>query len=344
MGGGLLRVVKLPFIFLSVSGCSIYPLPDDVMAYSSRDIALQVRCETRYAIQNEIEENLRLVGDQPGYDGMSGTEAAAFFKSNPVNYKNLDWAKFSPDLSAFIYYKDTNVSYDFTLAGTEQNDSGLSASLLGQFAEHTDTIGIDIGRTSTRDVKRHFRIFDSFDSLAIRLEEDLCHNFNDVDVTSKLPDKSYKKTPNFVFPSTGALRIHNLIHDFLLQNETNNLGGEKTDWKTANMTDTITFTTKANGNVHPSAKFDTDGLEFSLASVGITSDNSRQDVHTIIVDISLPADISGQPVYDQGGRLLNPASQQARIALANQNLDRAEDKNFKDDFRNLGAIVVRRNP
>lgn len=327
-----------------IGGCANYPLPDDVMGYSSRDIATQIRCDARYAIQRVLlEHNFVHQRQKLAYGDMTGLEAAAWFSQDPKHYESFDWALLSSDLAGVVGYKDTIVAIDFSLEGTETNDAGLSATVLGQFTKHTDTIGIDVGRTSTRQLRRKFRTFDSFDSLAVRMPEAVCHNFNRVDTYSKLPDKSYRGRPDLLFPSTGALRIETLIKDFIVQNNTGNLGGQQADWKTANMTDTITFTTKANGNLSPTAEIKPDGSGFDLTKIGFSSKNFRQDLHTIIVDLTLPVDKSKSPLFDNDGRLTLVAAKDPSINAASRNLDRAQDDNFRDDFRGLATIVARRS-
>lgn len=335
---------KVRWAWLAVpmlGGCAAYPLPDDVMGYSSRDIATQVRCDARYAVQDLwLIERFKAYGKRVRYEGMDGTETAAWLLSNRENFYTLDLNQIEPkrERNAFGFYRNILISYDFSLDGTFQNDSGLSASVLGKFTSRTDTIGIDIGNTRTRQGKRQFRIFDTFESLGIKTPEGLCKNFNRVTPKSKLPDKSYTSATNRLFPSTGALRMRNLIEDFLVQNETGNLGGEKDDWKTAHMTDTMTFTTKTKGDLSPSTSFNAEGTGWTLASLGLTSKNYRLDVHTIIIDLSL----SSKPstiVTDKYGRLALPGAEPL-IETGNRNLDRAKEDNFRDDFRRLSTIVT----
>jgi len=269
---------------------------------------------------------------------MDGPAVAAWLTGNRENFYAIDLKKIEPrqERDAFIFYKDILISYDFSLDGTLQSDAGLSASVLGEFTSRTDTIGIDIGSTRTRKGKRQFRVFDTFESLAIKTPEGLCRNFNAVTPKSKLPDKSYTSRTNRLFPSTGALRMHNLIDDFLVQNQTGNLGGEEDDWKTAHMTETLTFTTKTKGDLSPSAKFDADGAGWSLAKLDLTSKNYREDIHTIIIDLSLSSEPS-TIVTDKFGRLALP---ETLIETGNRNLDRAKEDNFRDDFRRLSTIVT----
>ncbi|UVK54843.1 hypothetical protein DBIPINDM_001309 [Mesorhizobium sp. AR02] len=342
-------IMMKPGIILALalaSGCSVYPLPEDVMAYSSRDIATQVRCEAGYSVQQEIIATIRQLRSTVVYNGLTGSEEADLLDSDRSQFQTLKWSRFEPRLAKlFDFYKDTSVSYDFTLDGTEQNDLGLQAGVLGKFTKQTDTLAFKFGNTRTREVKRHYRIFDNFESLSIGMPKEFCEHFNRVDLTSKLPDKSFTKDSNYAFPSTGMLKIRTLIHDFLLQNETGNLSNsDPKSWTTADMNDTITFTTKSVGNVDPSAAITPAVHGFSLASIGLNGDNYRQDVHTIIIDVSLPGDKTGLPVFDESGRLISKKDKAAaRVAQASQNLDKARVNNFQDDFHNLPVILAQKS-
>ncbi|MER9444896.1 hypothetical protein NKI79_26660, partial [Mesorhizobium sp. M0340] len=344
--GGIVMKVSLFLVLCLVSGCAVYPLPEDVMAYSSRDIATQVRCEARFSVQQEIIAATRQLRSKVAYDGLTGSQKADLLEFDRSQFQTLEWKRFEPNLATvFGFYKDTSISYDFTLDGTVQNDLGFQASVLGKFAKRTDTFAVKVGNTRTREVKRHYRIYDSFESLAVGMPEAFCEHFNRVDLTSKLPDKSFTNRPNYNFPSTGMLKIRTLIHDFLVQNETGNLSSsDPKSWTTADMTDTVTFTTKAVGNLDPSTAIVPATHGLSLASVGLTGDNYRQDVHTIIIDVSLPSDKTGLPVFDESGRLISKKDKEtARVVQAAQNLDRAKVNNFQDDFRNLAAILAQQS-
>ena len=337
-----MKMIKISFL-LFLSGCSIYPLPQDVTDYSSRDVALQIRCGAKFSVEKELESVLDHFGNTPAYETYSASQFSDLLDKHPDSYSSLNWQNFKgPIKSLFDFYKDTGVSYDFTLDGTEQNDFNLGGGVNGAWSHRTDTLGFKVANERTREAKRHFRLYDSFDSL-IHTPEVTCRDFNHGDPDSKLPNKSFAQTPHYMFPSTGMLRIRDLIHDFVVQNQTNNLGGPDKSWSTADMTDTITFTTKSTGNFDPSTKMVTAVHGWSLASLNLGSDNSRQDVHTIVIDVSLPADKSGLPTFDSSGRLVSAPARPNRVAQADANLDKAQSKNAQDALQIFATFVVRQN-
>lgn len=328
-----------------LSGCSTYPLPEDVTSYNTVDLTTQVKCDARHAIQKYLfEENFGYAKDTVVYNGMTGTQTKAWLQSDPKNYRKFNWKLLSEKAKGLAAYGNTIVGMDFTLDGEGQNDNGFSATVLGQFTKHTDTIGIDFGHTLTREVKRKYRTFDSFESLALRMDPDICKDFHIVDKASTVPEKSYNSRPELIYPDTGALKLDDLIHSFLVLNERENLGGTtSTDWKTADMFDTITYTTKVDGNLTPSADIKNQALGFSLSKIGLTSKNFRLDTHTIIVDISLPADTKASPIFDQDGFLALKANTSKDIERVSRNLDKAQESNFRDDFRNVATALRERN-
>ncbi|TPM02118.1 hypothetical protein [Mesorhizobium sp. B2-3-10] len=328
------KLTLLPTILLA--SCSIYPLPDDIMAYSSRDIATQVRCETRYALQQQILDMLTSDGDNVYYDGKVGSAASAALDSDRTQFHNLSWKKFKweghDDFSETLEdLGSTMVSYDFTLDGTENNALGFSGTVLGDFSPRKHNLGFGLGNDRTREVSRHYRVYDTFNSLVMGMTEKFCHNFNMFDKSSKLPDKSFTTKNHYLYPSTGMLRIETLVHDFIIQDIEGNLGSDPKagGWKQPNMTDTITMTTKVSGNLNPTSTYTPLNPGWDVISLGLKADNYRTDKHTIIVDLSLPPDKTGQPVYDNFGRLIDPKSAAAAKKQADDNLDQTERRNFE---------------
>ena len=106
-----------------------------------------------------------------------------------------------------------------------------------------------------------------------------------------IPERACDIVPkpiNAIYPAAGLLRIRSLVHSFLIANQIGNLAGEKEGYTTAQMTDTITFKTKFKGNVGPSTQANPVIGRFVLTSISANVDNSRQDMHTIIILIWLP--------------------------------------------------------
>ncbi len=323
------------FIALVLSGCSIYPLPEDYarssdgQPYDGVRIAAAIRCQTRDAIRAVIRLNIAKAKSQFVYQHKTGDEMLDWLQSDPQNYHKIKWDLFAPELSApFNFYKDTSISYDFTIDTTEMNTVGLNVTLLKALNAGSDTIGLLAKNDRTRDASRHFRIFDTFDSLARLMTEDACTN--------------QPQAPNYLFPAEGLLRINTLVDSFLLANQWENLTGDKTDYTTAEMTDTLTFTTKSTGNFDPSTTATSAVGKFVPSAAGLNVDNYRQELHTIIILISLPPTKKGLPQFDAYGRILAPTKTGARMA-ADAGLDRQRDVNTQNALTRLGTGVGRLN-
>jgi hypothetical protein len=313
---------------IMTGGCSVYPLPENVMRFDSDKIAAVIRCQTRDAIRQVILRNITAAKSPIVYGRKTRDELLDWLQSNPENFRRLTWEKFAPELRGpFVFYKDTSVSYDFTIDGTEMNTAGVNLTLIKKLTAGTDNIGVVAKNDRTREVKRHFRSFDTFDSLARLMREDACSTI--------MPEQV-----DPVYPTAGLLRINSLIDSFLLANQWENLAGDDKNYTTAQMTDTLTFTTKWTGNIDPSTTVDPIVGRWVPTSASLNIDNSRQDLHTIIILISLPPDKSGLPQFDEYGRILPPGQVGVRAA-ASAALDRQKDYNTQDALTRLGTGVGR---
>src|SRR5262249_35669890 len=105
---------------------------------------------------------------------------------------------------------------------------------------------------------------------------------------------------------------------------------------------TLTFTTKSTGNFDPSTTANISAGKFVPSSAGLNVDNFRQDLHTIIILVSLPPTKSGLPQFDEFGRILPPGKAGARAAAA-AGLDRQRDINTQNALTRLGTGVGRIN-
>lgn len=324
------RIAGLIFaVFLS--GCSIYPLPEDVMQYDSDKIAAAIRCQTRDAIRGVIVRSIEGARSPVLYKQMGKEQLLNWLQSDPENFRRLKWDSFAPELKTwFLFYKDTSISFDFTIDSSEQNTTGLNLTLLRQFSGSTNAVGLGGTNDRTRQVKRAFRVFDTFDSLARLMLTEACDNA--------------PQAPNYLFPAAGLLKINSLVDSFLIANNWENLAGSDKNYTTAEMSDTLTFTTKHTGNVSPSTTADPTIGKWVPTSATLNLDNTRQDLHTIIILISLPPDKTGLPQFDEFGRILAPGSKTAARAAASAGLDKQKAANTQDALTRIGTGVGRLGP
>lgn len=252
-----------------------------------------------------------------------------WLQHEPENFRRLKWTRFTKVLrDLFIFYKDTTVSMDLTIDGTEVNTAGANLTLLNKLATGSNTVGLVAQNDRTRELKRNFKTFDTFESLAIGMKGSIC--------------QIAPTQPNYVYPSTGLLRVDNLVDQFLKANQWGNLSAADKAYTTAQMADTMTFTTKWTGNLDPSTAADPTIGRWIPTSASLKFDNTRQDLHTIIMLISLSPDKKGLPSFDDYGRILSPGAAGVREAAA-ASLDRQRDRNAQVALTRLGTGIGRFN-
>jgi len=185
-------------------------------------------------------------------------------------------------------------------------------------------IGVKLQNDRTRQVKRQFRNYDSFDNLARNLPNAYC---------AGVPDAA-----NPLYPATGISKIGTLIREFVDQNQRDNLGA-KGSALDAEMNDTITFTTKFTGNLRPS--FTTNAVPgvFVPSALSMNTDNVRSDAHTIIVLVRLPADRDKIVQFDASGNISSIGQ-----TIIDARFREIRDNNFKDDFSRISTSVSRLTP
>ncbi|MBA9071716.1 hypothetical protein FHR71_005502 [Methylobacterium sp. RAS18] len=270
----------------------------------------------RDAIRTEYIRNLEAGRERFAYKGMTGTQAAQYFRDDMDRFEGVQWSDFTKDpRGVFEFYGNTAIAYDFTIESSEMNAAGVDLTLLRKLTRGSDAVGLLAKNDRTRVVRRHFRVFDSFDSLVRRLQRGRC--------------AGVPHLPNAIFPSTGTLRLHSLVKNFTIQNQVGNLGGKDWDYRTAQMDDTMIFTTKSTGNFDPTLSSDATPGVFVPSQIKLTMDNYRQDLHTIIILLQLSEDPSKALRFDQRGLLTAPLQSERRLQLE-VGLDRVVDRNAQD--------------
>ncbi|GJE02912.1 hypothetical protein [Methylobacterium isbiliense] len=314
--------VAASILAICCGGCSIYPLPEDVTSYQSKDIVRITRCQAREAVRDEIISTLHHFKDFVVYERMTGEQLADWLNEDRSRFRTIDLSKLAPRAKRlYTFYADTSISYDFTIDSIENNVAGFDLTLLKQLTNGSNSVGLLAKNDRTRQVKRQFRNYDGFDSLARRLPESYC--------------ATVPRFENPIYPSTGLTRINTLVKDFVWQNQHENLGS-KTSATDADMNDTIMFTTKTTGNIDPTIS--TSPLTGSTipTSLKISVDNYRWDVHTIIVLISLPSQRDKIVLYDQYGNITGIGK-----STIDEKFQIIRDNNFRDDFNKISLGVAR---
>jgi hypothetical protein len=239
------------------------------MPYRSDEIAALIRCQIRGALRNVALRNVAAARSPIVYEHRTREDVLAGLQEDPDRFRQLRWEGFVPELrDPFLFKRDTAVSYDFTVDTTEMNSAGLSLTFLRKLTDGTSSLGLTAKNDRTHEVTRHFRSYDTFDRLVRSMRPDACYNI--------------LRYPNVLYPSNGLLRIDSLVNAFFVTNQWENLVDLKwEDLGTAQMTDTLTFTTKSTGNVDPSSTADGVLNTVVPSAVNFNFDNIRQDLHTI---------------------------------------------------------------
>ena len=328
MSWHMTRSMPLLFVFLLgalVSGCSVYPLPEDVTGYESRHLLRVVRCQARDALRHKYKKIWLEFKDRPIYEGKTGRELGEWLDEDTRRYKTLRWDKFSPYAApTFKALAYTSINYDFTIDSSENNAAGIDLALLRGVAGGTSTIGITAKNDRTRQVKRVFRNYDDFTSLLIGLRSDYCNG---------VPE-----TINALYPAAGLTRINTLIEDFIEQNQDDNLGSKERA-EDAEMSDTITFSTKFVGNFDPGITKPAALGGYVPSSLKLTADNYRLDIHTIIILIRLPHDKSKLPRFDADGYLTAAPAEKRTV---DDKLDQIRFRNTEDAIKNISNTLMTR--
>ena len=317
-----MKMVRLGALVLCAAltgGCSIYPLPQDYSGTNEEEIANLTRCQIgdgakELMIRLAQKEDSNLI-----YRSMSGAQFASWLIDDPRRFSDLNWAHFQGDGGHTIkFYKDTIVSIDYSLEGSEANNASADATILRTLRTGSNGAGFGISNNLSRTVKTQFRSFDTVKGLVSRPRSD-CANAT--------------KVANMLFPSTGVTRAGTIIERFARKNELQNLASEK-DPSVAVQTDTITYTTKSGYSA--SANFILPGsINDTIATdIGPKLNGSRQDQHVITILVQ-QSDGKSLPTMDAHGRLtrLTPRQQ------AEANLERVQNRNAQDAIQSIGRAL-----
>jgi hypothetical protein len=269
-------------VAVSLAGCAIHPLPEDVTGVSTFKIAQKIRCEARGALRDNLIRWLLNAKHDPaamelGAQLQDGTLTLDAFAKNFNGYTG----KLTPRLKANIQkFRDTAIAYDFSFNMTETNNVDPTLDLTKPLSSRTYGASITGGVDRTRQNIREFTITDTFARLFIEVREKYC---------SEIADGK-----NYLYPITGNIGIDEMIGTFVRLSLFADLSGQVDEVDVANqkgpptMADTITFSTTLKGSVTPEVVLTPVGsaIQIADASLGLTA--ARTDVHKVIVALALP--------------------------------------------------------
>ena len=309
---------------------------------------MNVRCQARRAVRKSFEDALQMFGNEivasiptKGYTKKyTGPQLLVSLDSRELSYRDLKVEYFTGvSLKPFNYYANTQVAYEFTLDLKENNAQGFNIDLIRQFLRRADKIGISITSDRTRQLTRTFTVQDSFFNLATKIDDSQC---------------SSEFSQNIAFPLTGYMPVQDLVATYISINEFNILTKLKPnleDYKafqgtedgpaTPQMADTIIFTTKLIGKNEPTIEYKPVGPGFDVAGLGFTNNNSREDMHKVIVTVTTSPVTKIKP-GTKGERVINPTPQERREDALNA-IWAQRERNFQDAVIGIGNNLQRLN-
>lgn len=283
---------------MASAGCSIVPVPQDVLPIDTYGIVAQFRCEMRDVLKTRVINSLEKRPDT--------AHLAQSLKDGTLPFANLISKIQNKDVKGvFEQYAGATILYDFSLNMTEINNVSGGIALTRPLTRGSDAIGITLASDHKRQNTRTFTIDDSFEKLLTYLPADYC--------------KNTVSEPNYNYPIAGRTRLEDTVLTFLDLNQSGNLGTKPAGPKTPTLTDDLQFTTKYSGNLSPgftSIPFD---KILQLTGANGKLDSSREDLHRVTIVLSLP------PVgYKPTPLTIAESRAQAELALLNSNRNRTE--------------------
>src|SRR5262245_15543005 len=252
----LQRRGALAAVVFALGGCSIHPIPDDVSQYSTEDIVLNVRCEAKMGVRQEILEGLHKAGL---YDIIPDTVLANRKDFETIRRRDPKLAK------KFEAYGESVIAYDFDFMINENNDKSGAVTFQIPFvnAGGNFTLGVDGGVNKERKGHRKFKTVEKFKDL-VKLR---C-------------DDWVQPERNIVYPLTGSVGIDRIMSTFIAISE---IGGGQ-----GVFSDVITFTTEFKGSIKPTLVLAPVVDQFRVVGANADFTAKRKDIHEVTISLAFP--------------------------------------------------------
>jgi hypothetical protein len=296
---------------LTLTACSVRPVPDDVTPLPTEDIVASMRCEVRNVVA------ARIMAEQ-SKDGL------AYEPTHVLDAKtNAAIAAVNPALAAKLHaYGASVIAYHFDFSVTEHNSAKAGAAFGAPMFGGQFGLGIDVATDKVREGKREFRTSETFGDLA----------------KLKNCDRFPTRRPDFNYPVSGSVGMAKAIETFIALAEFGGAQGE--------FSDILTFTTAWSGGLKPSLTLTPVPSSFKLVSLSGEVAGSRVDKHQVTIGIAfpkidlrtnIPVYTSAAPARSSGGRdWVNHAGLlQDTIRRAEENLCIARARAREDQFGTL---------
>jgi hypothetical protein len=292
-------------VAVSVTGCAIHPLPDNVTGVSTFQIVQKIRCEARDALKEDLIAWLTSPKMQEhdaaaywlGQALQDGSQPLESFYSRGIN--NL-----SPLMKANIQtFQKTAIAYDFSFDMTETDNLDPSVDLTRPLRNQSFSATVGANFDRMRENKRTFTITDTFEVLFTKINDKYCSNI--------------ATGGNYIYPITGKIGVAEMIKTFVELTLFGDLNSVQTtvaeDAQAASppptMGDTLTFTTTLTLTPVPMITLTPIGTALQISSATLMAKASRNDAHQVIVALALPPPSGSSHGTSSTCNTMNPASQ-----------------------------------
>jgi hypothetical protein len=330
---------------LLLPACAIHPLPEDVTGDTTYHIVQKIRCEARDALTKLAIRGLR-ESQNPRTQDLAQKLAAGevdviqIFK-DPKLSRDVD-----PDVHQnFDIMALSAIGFDFTLTGTENNDTRAAANFRYPLWDGVFNLGVSAGNTRERQNERKLRVGHTFIELYDQTRKEVC-------------DRIAAGTGNLIYPITGKIGLEELINTFYLLNRPYNEnlylpverhGPVDVAYKNlvsknladvGKLTDTLMFTTTLSAGATPSITLNPiPARAFRLADANLELIAKRTDVHKVAISVEKGPRVSSiaQALTLAGLR----ASELSRQVAKDRTFQRLDDLRTEDFFTRQREISRR---
>ena len=283
--GLYMKVLRALFFALSMipAGCSVVPLPEDVVGIDMAQITQKIRCEVREAIIRKIGVTLRDLGPYEN-DNEAVRIGTQILETGSLEGVSLETVK--PKFKDYInQYAKTGIAYNFILQGVVSNNvnqgvlnvtegiGGYNASRQ-LVSDGSRMFGFSGGVAATRDNTVNFTVSDDFFYLTKKVSDKYCDD-NSINA-------------NYLYPIAGKLGLVNLINEFVDLNQFGNLAAP--DPKNPKGPPTLAWTMKFTTSISAAATPQITLLPLTgvtrVTQGALTGSLGRTDVHTLTIALS----------------------------------------------------------
>ncbi len=256
-----------------LAGCSLYPIPDDVISINTEDIIRHARCEIRSAVIDLVIQQ----GTDNGRGAPLETEdqVIAFVKATVAKAKKFESLppsqkakKFNESETFVLTLANVAAVYTFDFNIIENdNASGNAAFKLPFTTPKVFDLSANASLNLTRQGQRNFSAQDKWGDLITKPER--CRDVR-------------PQHGNIVYPLDGSIGVGRVVKTFV---DIATQGGAKDSF-----VDTLIFTTQVGGGANASIKLEAVPHSFRLVSATAGLNASRVDVHKMVLSLVFPRD------------------------------------------------------